>query len=274
MAGLVAGRGTCSAGEYAGVAPEASIIAIKASENGLYTFARVEAALRVALDAHVDLIYLAAGFDKEPTPGPWVWPGRASITELLDEINQSGVICFSPAGNEGLLGPGTVNFPGCASSMFSVGACDLNGRVWPHSSQGPAFLDSTAERLSGLCAPAQASRNPGKPEFVALGLNTMAPLSSGYHGSDAPTADPSGRYTGGTGTSEAAAIATGLAACALEWIETRIGLPRSACGAALRSVITEAVRGCPLPARFASHGVGVLTWAALKTALAAIPPPQ
>ncbi len=189
VAGIIAGSGAQSGGKYAGVAPEASLVAAKVlGANGNGSMSSVMAAIEWAvLEQKVQVINLSLG-------GTTACDGTDALSVLCDEaVLQAGVVICVAAGN---MGPQhqTIGPPGCARYVITVGAVDDNNRVANFSSRGP-----TADGRI-------------KPDLVFPGVSIIAPQAAGT---------VLGRviapgYVTASGTSMAAPHAAGVAALMLQ----------------------------------------------------------
>lgn len=193
MAGLIAGDGTASAGGYTGAAPGASIISVKvAPADGSTDVSTVLAGLQwVAANQerlHIRVLNLSFGTDS--TQSATIDPLNFAVEQLW----ASGVLVVVAAGNSGPL-PGSVEKPGDDPLILTVGASDPTGIAAPFSSTGPTRDGFT------------------KPDLLAPGVSIV---STRAPGSTTDTARPAARvdadYFKGSGTSQATAITSGVAA--------------------------------------------------------------
>jgi serine protease AprX len=200
MAGIIAGDG----GAWRAVAPAAELISIKvAGPDGATDVSVVLAALQWIVTNKerfgIRVLNLSFGTDS----------ARSYVTDPLnaavERVWQAGILVVAAAGNRGP-DAGSVTKPGDDPFVLTVGAADLRGTVnrrddvvAPFSSRGPT-IDGVA-----------------KPDVVAPGMSivsTRAPRS--LADLDRPEARVGAAHFKGTGTSQAAAIVSGIAALMFE----------------------------------------------------------
>ena len=204
MAGIVAGDGTASGGSRLGVAPDAEIVALKvAGPDGATDTSVVIAALQwlaTHADEH-DVRVLNLSFGTDARQSAFLDPLNHAVQRVWD----AGILVVVSAGNAGP-GDGAVRKPGDDPVALTVGAADLGGtsdpgddRVAEFSSRGP-----TADGIS-------------KPDLVAPGISIVS-LRAPDSTADRlrPAARLGAHHFKGTGTSQAAAIVSGLAALLFE----------------------------------------------------------
>jgi serine protease AprX len=200
LAGVIAGNGASSGGQWKGVAPGANIVSVKvAGADGSTDVSVVIAGLQWVLENrywyNIRVLNLAFGTDSQQSYS--VDP----LDYAVEQLWFSGVMVVVSAGNRGP-NPNTVNKPGDDPFVLTVGAADLRGTmsrgddvVAPFSSSGP-----TPDGFA-------------KPDILAPGItivSTRAPNSTiDLQHPDARVGD---YYFKGTGTSQAAAIISGVAA--------------------------------------------------------------
>ncbi len=204
MAGVIAGDGGLSGGKWRGVATGARLVSVKvAGPDGATDVSIVIAALQWIV-AHRDaydirVLNLSFGTDS-------VQPYRLDpLDYAVERAWFAGIFVVVAAGNRGSA-DGMINKPGDDPFVMTVGAADLNGTpersddsVAPFSSRGP-----TADGFE-------------KPDVVAPGITIV---SSRVADSTVDQLHPGARvgesYFKGTGTSQAAAIVSGVAALMLQ----------------------------------------------------------
>ena len=199
MAGIIVGNGSASAGQWRGVAPGANLVSVKvAGADGSTDVSVVIAGLQWVLanrwTYNIRVLNLAFGTDSVQSYG--VDP----LNYAVEQLWFSGILVVASAGNRGPDG-GTVNKPGDDPFVLTVGAADNHG---------------TPDRSSTSVAPFSSWGSPDgfrKPDVVAPGITIVslrAPGSTvdGLH----PNARVGDLYFKGTGTSQAAAIVSGVAA--------------------------------------------------------------
>lgn len=185
VAGLIAGNGFTSC-KYTGTAPCADIISIKAlDESGNGTESDILAALQWIVNNgqfyNVRVINLSLGIKVDPPydDDPLIKGANAAV--------RYGYTVVTAAGNNG---PGkcTINSPGTSPLVITVGAADLTEdggiKVASFSSRGPTLSGDT------------------KPDLIAPGVNIYSLDGK----------NPKG-YTTQSGTSMAAPVVSGVAAC-------------------------------------------------------------
>jgi serine protease AprX len=200
LSGVIAGNGSDSAGKWRGVAPGAHLISIKvAGADGSTDVSVVIAALQWVV-THRDLynirvLNLAFGTDGDQ---PYALD---PLDVAVERAWAAGITVVVSAGNRGSA-PGTINKPGDDPYVITVGAADLNG---------------TTDRSDDAVAPF-SSRGPTqdgfeKPDLVAPGITIVSTRSVGSTiDQQHPDAVVDANYFKGTGTSQAAAIVSGVVA--------------------------------------------------------------
>jgi serine protease AprX len=200
IAGIIAGDGSSSEGRWRGVAPAADVVSIKvAGPDGATDVSAVLAALQwvvINKDRH-DIRVLNLSFGTDST--------RTYLTDPLnyavERVWRAGILVVAAAGNGGPH-PGSIVKPGDDPFVVTVGAADIRG---------------TADRLDDVVAPF-SSRGPttdgiAKPDLVAPGISIVATRAPGsWADLSRPLARVGTHYFKGTGTSQAAAIVSGIAA--------------------------------------------------------------
>jgi serine protease AprX len=200
LAGVIAGNGSDSGGKWRGVAPGAHLISIKvAGADGATDVSVVIAALQWVVSHrdqyHIRVLNLAFGTDGDQSYA------LDPLDAAVERAWAAGITVVVSAGNRGS-DAGTINKPGDDPYVITVGAADLNGtsdrsddRVAPFSSRGP-----TQDGFE-------------KPDLVAPGITIVSTRSAGST-IDQQHADAvvDANYFKGTGTSQAAAVVSGVAA--------------------------------------------------------------
>ena len=199
LSGIIAGTGAASGGQWRGVAPGANLISVKvAGSDGSTDVSVVIAGLQWVVSNrwtyNIRVLNLAFGTDSKQS---------YSIDPLdyaVEQVWFSGILVVASAGNRGPDGS-TINKPGDDPFVLTVGAADNHG---------------TPDRSSTTVAPFSSWGSPGgfmKPDVVAPGITIVSIRDSG---STIDVAYPDARmgdsYFKGTGTSQAAAIVSGVAA--------------------------------------------------------------
>jgi serine protease AprX len=204
VAGLIAGNGASSNGQYSGEAPGANLVSIKvAGANGTTKLGTLISGLQWALNNraayNIKVLNISLGYQ----------PSGSTVNNPLDQAVErawnSGLSIIVSAGNAGPFN-GTILSPGDDPLVVTVGALDdlaqanvANDEMNDFSSAGPTNPDGWV-----------------KPDLVTSGRSVVslaAPGSTIYNNF------PSGRIgTGnfvGSGTSFSAAITSGAAALVL-----------------------------------------------------------
>ena len=204
VAGLIAGDGTSSDGQYQGEAPGADLVSIKvAGADGTTDLVRLILGLQWAIQNrladHIGVLNMSLGFR----------PFEATAINPLDLAVEaawnSGIAVVASAGNAGPVN-GTILSPGDDPLVITVGALDdlaqpVTGddEMTSFSSAGPTLIDGWV-----------------KPDLVTSGRSVVslaAPGSTIYD--ENPSARiGSGNFVG-SGTSFSSAIASGAAALVL-----------------------------------------------------------
>jgi serine protease AprX len=204
MAGVIAGGGTTSAGAFEGAAPETNLVSVKvAGWDGATDVSTVIAGLQwvVSNRARFGIRVVNLSWGTDSTAGYGVDP----LDRAVERAWQAGLVVVVSAGNAGPAA-GTVSKPGDDPFVITVGAADTNGTVGagddvvaPFSSRGPT--------PDGV----------GKPDLLAPGVSIV---SNRAPGSTIDTFRPMARLGAGlfkgSGTSQAAAVVSGVAARMLE----------------------------------------------------------
>jgi serine protease AprX len=212
VAGLIAGNGAASKGQWTGVAPQANIASVRVIDASGHAklstiLAGLQWVLRNRSTYHIRIANLSFG---GAALSGYQDDLLASAVEML---SFSGLTVVVSAGNDGQAGASSITTPATDPFVITVGADDTHGTAGPKddsiatwSSRGPTAFDGIA-----------------KPDLVAPGRRIVGLRAAG---STIDTLYPSRRVTAkGTlsaqyftmsGTSMAAAIVSGAAALYLE----------------------------------------------------------
>ena len=204
MAGIIAGDGSASWGKWRGVARGADLISVKvAGPDGATDVSVVLTALQwvVANKDRFGIRVLNLAFGTDATSSYLTDP----LDYAVERAWRAGILVVAAAGNRGPEA-GTISKPGDDPFVLTVGAADVRGTtdrrddvVAPFSSRGP-----TADGVS-------------KPDVVAPGTSIVSVRAPGSLADlDRPGARVGTAYFKGTGTSQAAAIVSGIAALLFE----------------------------------------------------------
>ena len=205
VAGLIAGNGASSNGQYKGVAPRAKLVSVKiAGADGSSDVSHVLAAMQWVVtyrDTYgIRVVNLSLGTDS--TQSYYLSPLNAAVERAWD----SGIVVTVSSSNNGP-DSGTVSKPGDDPLVVTVGALDDKGT--------PAKGDDVMAGFSG--AGPTAADGLTKPDLVAPGRSV---ISLRAPGSAIDTAYPGSRigsaYFKGSGTSFSTAITSGTAALILD----------------------------------------------------------
>lgn len=199
MSGIIAGTGAASDGQWRGVAPGANVVSVKvAGPDGSTDVSVVIAGLQWVVanrtTYNIRVLNLAFGTDSDQSYG--IDP----LDYAVEQAWFSGILVVASAGNRGP-GSDTINKPGDDPFVLTVGAADNHG---------------TPDRSSTTVAAFSSWGSPGgftKPDIIAPGITIVSLRDPG---STIDTLYPDARigdsYFKGTGTSQAAAIVSGVAA--------------------------------------------------------------
>jgi serine protease AprX len=199
MSGIIAGTGAASNGQWSGVAPGANLVSVKvAGPDGSTDVSVVIAGLQWVVanrtTYNIRVLNLAFGTDSDQSYG--IDP----LDYAVEQAWFSGILVVASAGNRGP-GGNTINKPGDDPFVLTVGAADNHG---------------TPDRSSTTVAAFSSWGSPGgftKPDIIAPGITVVSLRDPG---STIDTLYPDARigdsYFKGTGTSQAAAIVSGVAA--------------------------------------------------------------
>ena len=201
VAGLIAGNGASSGGQYTGEAPGANLVSVKvAGANGVTTLGKVIAGVEWVIHHKnqygIQVLNMSVGFQSF----------MSTLINPLDRAVESawndGIAVVASAGNAGPFN-GTILSPGDDPLAITVGASD--------DMATPTVTDDTMTDFSSV-GPTSAD-GWIKPDLVASGRSV---ISVAVPGSTIYTQNPSARIGSGnfvgSGTSFSAAITSGAAA--------------------------------------------------------------
>jgi serine protease AprX len=204
VAGLIAGNGSSSGGQYSGEAPGASLVSVKvAGADGKTDLAGLIAGLQWAVDHKsgygIKVLNMSLGF--QAVTSTVINP----LDRAVEAVWGAGIAVVASAGNAGPFN-GTVLSPGDDPLVITVGALDdmaassaAGDEMCDFSSAGPTSPDGWV-----------------KPDLVASGRSVVsltAPGSTIYD--DHPSARVGSANFVGSGTSFSSAITSGAAALVL-----------------------------------------------------------
>jgi len=210
LAGLIASSGVQSNYMFQGIAPNASLVVLKVlDKTGAGTTSSVIAAIEYVVTNRkslgVQVINLSLGH-------PITAPAKFDpLVQAIEDASRHGVIVVVAAGNDGP-GHGSINSPANAPSAITVGAANTKTTVTrtddyipDFSSRGPTWYDDFA-----------------KPDVVAAGVNLFSNAAPNSTLVNSTTPAYPQEVVGSaplidlTGTSIAAAVATGVVALELD----------------------------------------------------------
>ena len=208
MAGVMAGDGVRSNGQYMGVAPRANVYDVKVlDDNGNGRLSSVLAGIQWVIwhraQYNLKVANLSIG---APAMGAYITDPLATACELAW---RSGITMLVAAGNLGP-NPGTVETPGIDPYVITVGSTDDQGQV--------ALSNSVLGWWSSWGTP---TGSVARPDFVTPGRRVVGPMAPGSwmatHMADHMVVAANGEtYFRVTGTSPSTAVASGVVALMLE----------------------------------------------------------
>ena len=194
-AGCIAGSGYASEGQYEGIAPQANLIMIKAlDENGGGSISDVLRAMQWVADNQekykIRVLSMSLGIEASDFD-----PRQNTLSQAAEALWRRGIVVVAAAGNSGPK-KGTINSPGTAPSVITVGA--VNDR---NESMDIAKFSS------------RGTESMKKPDLVAPGVEvTAAEADTSYKKGDRKK----NGYVTLSGTSVATPIVAGAIALMLE----------------------------------------------------------
>jgi serine protease AprX len=204
VAGLIAGNGASSNGQYSGEAPGAKLVSIKvAGTDGTTHLGTLISGLQWAVDHHgsygIKILNISLGF--KPSLSTVINP----LDRAVEAVWNSGIAVVASAGNAGPFN-GTILSPGDDPLVITAGALNdmatapvTDDQMTDFSSAGPTSPDGWV-----------------KPDLVTSGRSVVslaAPGSTIYN--NYPSARVGAANFVGSGTSFSAAITSGAAALVL-----------------------------------------------------------
>ena len=204
MGGIVGGSGADSAGNaggaYVGVAPKSTLVAVKvAGRNGAADVSTMLQAMHwvSAYKDQFNIRVLNLSWGTTSTADPASDPINYAVERLWNQ----GIVVVVAAGNSGP-NAGTITKPGDDPVVLSVGAYNDGGNTSPSDDNIPGW-SSRGPTAQGLT----------KPDVVAPGRTLISTRSFGSKVErENPKALVAPSYIKGSGTSEAAAVVSGMAA--------------------------------------------------------------
>ena len=204
MAGLIAGDGSLSAGTWTGAAPKANLISVKvAGQDGSTDVSVVIAAMQwvVTHQSEYNIRVLNLSFGTDAIQPYLLDP----LDYAVERVWRSGIVVIVSAGNGGSL-PASINKPADDPFVITVGAADVSGTA--------GTTDDMVASFSG--------RGPthdliGKPDLVAPGIGMVSDRAPGSTlDVEHPAARVGTAYFKGSGTSQATAVVSGVAALMIQ----------------------------------------------------------
>ncbi len=211
IAGLIAGNGTYRDasdplyGKYAGVAPDANLIDVKAGdEDGYATVADVIDGLQFVVDYKDDYNIRVANLSLRSTVA------ESYKTDPLDAAVEqawsSGIVVVAAAGNEGAASDAVSYAPGNDPHVITVGSVDDMGTK-----------DINDDKLTSWSSRGKTQDDVVKPEVVAPGARLVSTMAPGADYRElCPTCVVDGDYFRVGGTSMSAALVSGAAATLIQ----------------------------------------------------------
>ncbi len=211
VAGIIAGNGNNRSssdslrGDYIGVAPDANLISIKASdEKGEATILDAIYGLQFAIDFKSDYNIRVVNLSLESSVA------ESYKTDPLDAAVEaawfSGIVVVAAAGNRGSDSDAVSYAPGNDPFVISVGAVDDRATKSPDD-----------DLLADWSSRGSTQDGFSKPEIVAPGAHIVSALSpKSSFASMCPSCIVSGQYIRAGGTSMSAPMVAGLVANMLE----------------------------------------------------------
>ena len=204
VAGIAAGDGSASEGRYVGVAPQASIINLKVSDDtGAAHASDVLQALMWVIDHHAE--YNIRVVNLSFVSGLAEGYATSVLDAAVEMVWHSGVVVVVAAGNRG---PNTLQYaPANDPYVISVGATDEAGTASP-ADDTLAWFSSFGLTQAGFA----------KPDLVAPGRHIVGALASNGAGlaSEFPAKVVNQQYIQLSGTSASAPVVSGAVALLLQ----------------------------------------------------------
>jgi serine protease AprX len=209
VAGIIAGNGFNRAkydplyGRYVGVAPDANLIAVKASdEAGNSTVLDVIKGIQFVVDHKDDLNIRVLNLSlSSDTPTSYKWD---PLDAAVEYAWQHGIVVVAAAGNRGNVSDAVQYSPANDPFVISVGGADEDG---DYGKGERANWSSTGTTQDGFA----------KPDVMAPGAHIISVLAPGSaFAALCPSCVFSGAYFKAGGTSMAAPVVSGAAALLLQ----------------------------------------------------------
>ena len=132
VAGIIAGSGAASGGNYTGVAPQASLMNVKVLDNhGWGSASSVMSGIEYAVDNGADIISMSLG------AGIWPPDGTDPVAMTANAAVDAGVVVIASAGNSEA--PFCIGSPATGEKVIAVGATTKQDGIALYSSAGPTW---------------------------------------------------------------------------------------------------------------------------------------
>jgi len=204
MAGVIAGGGVTTLEAFEGSAPETSIVSVKvAGWDGATDVSTVIAALQWVVSNHarfnIRVVNLSWGTDA--SRGYGVDP----LDRAVERAWEAGLVVVVAAGNQGPAA-GTISKPADDPYVVTVGAADTNGTA-----------DDADDTIAAFSSRGPTADGAGKPDLLAPGVSIVSDRAPGSTiDLFRPAARVGPTMLKGSGTSQAAAVVSGVAARMLD----------------------------------------------------------
>jgi serine protease AprX len=199
MAGIIAGNGSASGGQYVGMAPGAKILSVKiAGATGASDVSTIIAAIQwvVSFKAQYGINVLNLSLGTDSTQSYSVDP----LDYAVERAWQAGIVVNVAASNRGPAA-GTISDPANDPFVLTVGAIDDKGTV--------GFGDDVVPNFTGR---GPTSDGMAKPDIVAPGAHIVSLAAPGASITTQFPSTMAAPYRRGSGTSMATAVVSGLVA--------------------------------------------------------------
>jgi len=158
VAGIIAGNGKMSNGQYKGVAPEANLVGVKVLDNtgggrSSDVIAGIQWVVQNKATYNIKVINLSLG---APATQSYA---TDPLSQAAEAAWDAGLVVVAAAGNNGPE-PGTINTPGINAHIITVGAVDDRGTV-----------DTGDDVIAGFSSRGPTIDGLTKPDLVAPGVN-------------------------------------------------------------------------------------------------------
>jgi serine protease AprX len=204
MAGLIAGDGSLSGGTWTGSAPRANLISVKvAGRDGSTDVSIVIAAMQwvVSHRSAYNIRVLNLSFGTDAIQPYLLDP----LDYAVERVWRSGIVVIVAAGNGGSL-PASINKPADDPFVLTVGAADVS-----------ATKDTSDDSVAGFSGRGPTHDLLAKPDLVAPGIGMVSDRAPGSTlDVEHPAARVGNYYFKGSGTSQATAVVSGVAALMIQ----------------------------------------------------------